>query len=147
MANDIQAVQEVVSRLHQAYTALDVEAALRCYGGGLFRAVQKEGKLSDPTRWEAGSFRTHEELRLWVTQVVSQPNIRYKVDFQFVHTHIGHNAAVVLTKETGLASDGNTEGTWKDYTNMWCLVKEEGTWKVVGTIANVDGTGKSSGIE
>ena len=119
MGDETQAIQQVISRYHQAITDQDADAAINCIGTTYLRF----GKMED--QWRAG-FNNHGE---WADQFRSGLPSDYTNSIEFMNTNVEENTAVVVTKETG--SGG--AGSWEDVTNLWFLAQQEGEWKIVGS--------------
>ena len=122
MANEIKDIQQVVSRYHQAITDKDLKTALSCL---------------DQT-YLSGGFTTPEAMHKAMAKGFSSPKTAYANTIEFLHTGVGENAAVVVTKETGSSTwlKGQT-GSWKGITNLWCLAKVRGRWKITHSLHNL----------
>ena len=137
MPEDVQEIQQVVSRYHQALTDADAEASLQCLGDTYFRFGRRiEGSADDLTRWGAAGFGTREDMRQWLSGGGTYTNT-----IEFLHTDVQENAAVVVTKETGSSSSGERSFSWEGVTNLWCVAQVEGTWRIVGSAHHIAGKG------
>ena len=138
MADEVQEVQQVVSRYHQAITDADAEAALECLGDTYFRfGRSSEGRADDPTRWGGAGFRTREDMRQWFSGGRTYTNT-----IEFLHTDVQEKAVVVVTKETGSGSSGEGSSSWEGVTNLWCVAQIEGAWRIVGSAHHIAEGGK-----
>jgi len=121
MADETQAVQQVISRYHQAIADKDADAALNCFG----ETYLQFGKRED--RWGGnfhGSSESTDALRSYISSVRTYTN-----SVEFIDTNINENTAVVVTKETG-AEGGDP---WEGVTNLWFVANQGGEWKIVGS--------------
>ena len=125
MADETQAVQQVISRYHQAITDKDADTALNCIGE-TYLQFRKRGD-----RWE-GNFHGSsgstdaDEFRSMITS----DDHTYTNSTEFIDTNIANkNTAVVVTKETG----SETGSAWEGVTNLWFLAHQGGEWKIVGS--------------
>ena len=133
-ASDVHAVQAVVARLHRAVSEGDVDTAVSCYAESYFRISRPPGATAgDPTGWTAGPVNSRDEIRQALSGLSTYVN-----DVEFLHTNLNGNAAVVVTKETGSASqpDGNS-GSWEDITNLWYLTKGPDGWQLTSSVHHV----------
>lgn len=140
MADETKAIQQVISRYHQAITDKDLKATLSCVGPTYFQGFRtaKDGS-NDPTAWTAGMFTTPERARQSIAKAFQSPDSTYINQIEFLHTSVGENAALVVTKETGKGQ----VGSWREITNLWCMAKIRGRWKIVSSLHNL-GKGRMS---
>ena len=139
MADEIQQIQQVVSRYHRAIAEKDQKTAVGCIGPTYFRAGRMgKGGASDPTAWVAGDFSTPEGVRKSIARAFGSAKSVYANSIEFLHTSVGKNAALVVTRETGSGTGpkGQT-GSWKGVTNLWCMAKVRGRWKIVASLHHV----------
>lgn len=87
MEKIVQEVQQVVSRYHQAIADKDLKTALSCLG-----------------RTYVGGLTTPEALRKALAKGLMSTKSGYANTIEFLHTGVGKNAAVVVTRETGSAT-------------------------------------------
>lgn len=122
MASEITEIQQVILRYHQAITDKDLKAALSC--------------LSQT--YVSGTFTKPEAMHKAMAKGFRSPQTAYANTIEFLHTGAGKNAAVVVTKETGSSTwlKGQT-GFWKGITNLWCLAKVRGRWKITHSLHNL----------
>lgn len=122
MANEIKEIQQVVSRYHQAITDKDLKIALSC--------------LSQT--YLSGGFTTPEAMQKAMAKGFSSPKTAYANTIDFLHIGVGKSAAVVVTKETGSSTwlKGKTV-SWRGITNLWCLAKVRGRWKITHSLHNI----------
>ena len=120
MADETQAVQQVISRYHQAITD-NGDAAFDCFGPTYLQFGKLEGG------WTA-RFYTHVGAKEFRSRI-SSGDTPYTNSIEFTDTNISETAATVLTKETG--SGG--EDSWKGVANLWFIAKRDDGWKIVGS--------------
>ena len=70
MADDIQAVESLISRYHQALVDKDLETALACTVGSQFWFAGNES--DDPTQWTAVGHANEEELRRFLRGITEE---------------------------------------------------------------------------
>jgi len=109
MSDDVQALQYLVSRYHQAFTDKDRDAVLTCLASPAFSFIGN--RSSDPTQWEAGGFVSEDE-RDKAFLGLSESSTPHANKIDFLHTDILNNLAIVVTRETG----SNEENTWENAT-------------------------------
>jgi hypothetical protein len=115
MASQIKEIQRVVSRYHQAVADKDLKIALGCLS---------------PT-YVAGKYTTPEAVRKTIVRNFGSAKTAYANTIEFLHTGVGRNAAVVVTRETGSFTGlKGQKGSWKGITNLWCLAKVRGRWRI-----------------
>ena len=135
MADDVQEIQQVVSRYHQAITDKDVETAIGCLGETYFRFGRGgEGAADDPTRWGWPGFGTREDMGQWFSGGGTYTNT-----IEFLNTDVRKNAALVVTQETGSSSGGDGASSWEGVTNVWCMAHIDDSWRIVGSVHHVAG--------
>ena len=123
MADETQAVQQVISRYHQAMTDKDADAALNCIGETYLQFRKRED------RWE-GNFHSSSEPTDEVRSMISSDDHTYTNSIEFLDTNIANKStAVVVTKETG----SETGSAWEGVTNLWFVANQGGEWKIVGS--------------
>ena len=88
MVDDAQAVQQVISHYNQAITNRDLENAVKCFGEGYFAISLGKGSTHKPSRWRAGSFRTHVEMHTFLSNAFSVANGAYTNTIEFLHTDV-----------------------------------------------------------
>jgi len=133
---DIQGVQQLISRYHQAYTDKDLEEAMSCIGAGYVRAIRPLDS-SRVTGW-FGGFGTHDEIRQSNAEWVGAPNFSYTNAIEFLHTNIDEKSGVVVTRETGAQTSGENSGEWKDLPTSGGLPRSMGngrSWVHCTTLA------------
>ena len=148
MANETKAIQQVVSQYHQAIADKDLKTALSCIGPTYFQAGRMaKGSASDPTTWVAGGFTTPENMRKDMAKYFKSTATAYANRIEFLHTSVGKNAALVVARETGSATGlkGQTS-SWKGITNLWCMAKVRGRWKIVASLHQVSKGRRSVGM-
>ena len=134
MADQEQAVEQVLLRYHQAIADNDMESAHGCLGEGHFSMEVGHGHTSDPSLWRASGFRTREDLLRLYLSYDAPVESSYENHLDFIHTHINSNAAVVIVRETGSSTVGDHTYSWTGVTNLWCLAKIGEHWRIVGSM-------------
>lgn len=135
MKDITQEVQQVISRYHQAIADKDVETALGCLAESYFQIYRTEGEPGAPNRWRTSDLRTPAEWRGRVVKAIDSPVSSYENTLDFQHAHINENAAVVVARETGLSTNAKGEKhSWKGVTNLWCLTRTGGGWKIASSV-------------
>lgn len=145
MADETEQIQQVVSRYHRAIAEKDLKTAVGCIGPTYFRGGRMgKGGASDPAAWVAGDFATPEGVRKSIARAFGSPKAAYANAIDFLHTSVAKNAALVVTMETGSATGPKGQaGSWKGITNLWCMAKVRGRWKIVASLHHV-GKGRVS---
>lgn len=138
MKDTAQEVQQIVSRYHQAIADRDVETALGCLADTYIQIYRAEGEPGDPTRWRMGALRTPAERRKQFAEATSSPVRSYENTLDFQHAHVNENAAMVVARETGSSTNEKGERhSWEGVTNLWCLTRTGGAWKITSSIQNL----------
>lgn len=129
MTTETNEVEQVVSRYHQAFTDKDLKAALSCVGRGYY-----------------GDAKSTEAMRKRLARAFKSPKTSYANKIEFVYTSVAKRPglAMVVTKETGGGTWLNgRKGSWKGITNLWCLAKVRGRWKIIRSLHHL-GKGRVS---
>ena len=122
MADDVQAVEDLVSRYQQAAIDGDMDAKVGCIA---FPAFGVNGNnASDPRQWTAFGLATEERTR------ARGMDVPYENEFEVLHSHVQNDLGVVVTRDTG--SDG--ENTWENVVNVYFAGKIDGEWKLMGAM-------------
>ena len=137
MADASQEVQQVIRRYHQAISDDDTTAALDCLGDSHLTVCLEAGSTTDPTVWQAGGYRTREDMRRLYAASADAEDSVYTTAIDFLHTHLRGNSAVVVTRETGSSMFGGKKQVWEDVLNLWCLAQIEGRWRIVGSMHHI----------
>ena len=124
MADDIQAVESLISRYHQALMDKDLETALACTVGSQLWFAGNES--DDPTHWAAVGYANEEELRRFLRGITEYTN-----QIKFLQTSVSRNAGLVVVRETGSFKSSENETTWEDCSTVCFTVKVEEEWKIV----------------
>ena len=129
MATQTSEIEQVVSRYHQAIAEKDLKTTLGCIGHGYW-----------------GDAKATEAMKKRTVRAFKSAKTAYANKIEFVHTTVAEKAglALVVTIETG-SSSGWGRGTlsWKGATNLWCLTKSRGKWRIIRSVHNL-GKGRAS---
>jgi len=82
---------------------------------------------AEPTYWQAHLFREGQALQDWPAAFLAEAG-PYENQYEFLHTHVRGDAAVVVTRETGR----NRFRKWTDEVVTWLLGQRRGEWRIVG---------------
>ena len=137
MVDDTDDVHGVIRRYHQAITDGDTAAALDCLGDGHLTICLEAGSTTDPTVWQAGGYRTREDMRRLYAASGAGETGAYRNSIEFLHTHVRGNAAVVVTRESGSSTFEGVEQTWEDVLNLWCLAQVDESWRIVSSMHHI----------
>ena len=114
-----------ISRFHEGLTAGDPDLVLAALGSEF---IMFNGNYSaDPTVWQAHMFLTGQALEAWPEAFLREAG-PYENQYEFSHTHVRGNAAIVVTRETGR----NRFRSWQDEIVAWLLGRRDGEWRIVG---------------
>jgi len=131
MADDVQAIQELIRHYHQTVSDNNPEAGHACFASERFRFVGNESE--DPTRWAAVGFFSMEEIRQWENALPD--DYVYTNHIEFLHTDVRDNLGLAVTSETGSTNWGSR---WDGNVNVWFIGKIEGKWKILGSFHRDD---------
>ena len=134
---DIQGVQQLVSRYHQAWTDRELDTALSCIGDSYVRAIRGMEDTGHPTTWNGG-YGARDQMRTWMETGFNNPEFSYSNDIEFLHTDINEQSGVVLTRETGSQANSRGSNEWNGMKNLWWVANIDGEWKIVGSLHNID---------
>ncbi len=134
---DIQGVQQLVSRYHQAWTDRELDTALSCIGDSYVRAIRGMEDTGHPTTWNGG-YGARDQMRTWMETGFNDPEFSYSNDIEFLHTDINEQSGVVLTRETGSQANSRGSNEWNGMKNLWWVANIDGEWKIVGSLHNID---------
>ena len=134
---DIQGVQQLVSRYHQAWTDRELDTALSCIGDSYVRAIRGMEDTGHPTTWNGG-YGARDQMRTWMEAGFNDPEFSYSNDIEFLHTDINEQSGVVLTRETGSQANSRGSNEWNGMKNLWWVANIDGEWKIVGSLHNID---------
>ena len=135
MADDVQEIQQVILRLHQAHSDKDTKTALACYRDGYFLI---DGSLDDPTQWKPWGYFTLEKGEKVLSERFAHPEYSYACTVAFLHTDVREDLAVVSAQEKGTSKGEQGTHSW-DTNTIWCLAKIDGEWKIASSIHRVKG--------
>lgn len=131
MEEDVQAIQALIRRYHQAVSNNDTEAGHACFAPERFRFVGNGS--ADPTQWAAEGYYSLEEIRQWENALPA--DYTYTNHIEFLQTNVQDNMGLAITSETGTTSWG---GRWEKHMNVWFIGKVKGEWKILGSFHRDD---------
>jgi len=83
---------------------------------------------AEPAEWQAHMYLSGQSLHDWPIFFLKEAG-PYENHFEFIHTDLRGDAAVVVTRETGK----NRFRSWENETVAWLLGRREGgDWRIVG---------------
>ena len=121
-----RSIHSTIERYHQGLIENRPEQVTKTLGHDF---IMFNGSFSsEPTDWEAHMFLTGPMLEEWPVFFAGEAG-PYENEWEFLHTHIRGDAALVVTRETGK----NRFRTWENEIVTWMLGRHaEDDWRIVG---------------
>jgi len=118
-------VHSPIQLYHQGLIDNDPETVLAALGNEF---IMFNGNYSaEPTKWQAHMFLTGQALQDWPANFLNEAG-PYENQYEFIHTHVRGESALVVTRETGR----NRFRSWENETVTWLLGQREAEWRIVG---------------
>ncbi len=114
-----------IIRYHQGFSNNDPQTVLAALGQEF---IMFNGNYSaEPSDWQAHLFLIGQALRDWPAAFLNEAG-PCENQYEFIHTHIRGDAAVVVTRETGR----HRFRSWENEIVTWLLGQREREWRIVG---------------
>ncbi len=120
-----QEARQVVSSYQDALVSGDAQLARASLSSQLL--MFNGNYSSEPSEFQAHLFLEGEELDSWLDAFIKEAG-PHENQYQFLHSHVRANAAVVVTSDTGR----NKFRSWEEEQVTWLLGRIEDKWRIVG---------------